>query len=859
MPSGHRAHSPASVREPNNDRALLEGAYIQTGAAAIRRVWGPAALGWILGTALQLTQTSLWPGWAYGALALLALMAGVGLMRTMPSRPRSRWGWLPVAAALAFAATGGRAVGFAAQALPPAADGAHVQAVWRVVAMPSRGDQSATFHAQLLQARARDGHDLQIQGTIRLTWRSSFGAVRGEAAVPRLLPGETWQGSLRLRAPRGLANPHGFDAEAWLWREGIVATGSVLEGGRHIAPRRLADDPWHHPVERARTLVRDAIVERLQPRHLPAAVGLVAALVTGDQGAIPAEDWATIRATGVAHLVSISGLHVTMFAVIATVLVGGLWRSVGRHWPAVLLRWPVPMAAGLGGIALSTAYALFAGWGVPAQRTVTMLALVVVLGLSGRRWPWGATWLAAMAVALLLDPWALLQPGFWLSFVAVAVLFGQGGSVWQAADLGQRLRQAVKGLLRVQAVLTVALAPLTLLLFGQVSIIGLLANLIAIPWVTLALTPLALSGVAAAPLWDAAAWLAQALLTVLRTLAAWPIAVWERPVPPLLLAMAACVGAVLLVWRAPWRWRVWGLWLLWPVLAYRPATPPPGTFEVLLPDVGQGSAAIVRTARHTLLFDSGPPMGHSDAAERILLPWLRALGSEPQVIVISHDDSDHAAGMTTLANAFPAATWWTSFDPGARHAAPLNLCAAGVSWEWDGVTFQFLHPPTPDWMPARQGGDNARSCVLLIGQGRTSALLTGDIRSEEEAMLIEAHPALQVGLLVAAHHGSQTSSSDRWLQSIQPELVAIQAGWRNRYGHPHAAVVRRLNALNLKWVNTATCGAVVWSSTRPSHASCEREKNRRYWHANHVDARSALTENVGGTYPKGASDFSVSD
>src|SRR5262249_34951551 len=152
-------------------------------------------------------------------------------------------------------------------------------------------------------------------------------------------------------------------------------------------------DPWHHPVERARTMVRDAIVERLQPGHEPAAVGLVAALVTGDQGAIPAAEWAAIRATGVAHLVSISGLHVTMFAVIATVAAGLVWRGVGRRWPSVLLRWPVPVAAGVGGVALATAYALFAGWGVPAQRTVSMLALVVALRLSGRRWPWGATWL----------------------------------------------------------------------------------------------------------------------------------------------------------------------------------------------------------------------------------------------------------------------------------------------------------------------------------------------------------------------------------------------------------------------------------------------------------------------------------
>ncbi|MDM7456463.1 MAG: MBL fold metallo-hydrolase [Tepidimonas sp.] len=228
-------------------------------------------------------------------------------------------------------------------------------------------------------------------------------------------------------------------------------------------------------------------------------------------------------------------------------------------------------------------------------------------------------------------------------------------------------------------------------------------------------------------------------------------------------------------------------------------------------------------------------------------------------MVISHDDNDHAGGLSTLAQAFPAASWWASFDPGARHAGPVQTCAAGVSGEWDGVSFQFLHPPTPDWAPPRQGGDHARSCGLLVGRGRASALLTGDIRSEEEAVLLDAYPTLKVGLLVAAHHGSQTSTSERWLKAVKPEWVAIQAGWRNRYGHPHAAVVRRLDAENLRWVNTATCGAIAWSSAQPSQVICEREKNRRYWRANDADGRGNSRENAGGNDSREKGDLAMID
>ena len=273
------------------------------------------------------------------------------------------------------------------------------------------------------------------------------------------------------------------------------------------------------------------------------------------------------RATGVAHLLSISGLHVTMFAWLAAAAVGALWRSSGR----LCLAWPAQHAAVVGGLLLATGYALFSGWGVPAQRTLLMLAAVAWLRLSGRRWPWPVTWLFACAVVVTADPWALMQAGFWLSFVAVGVLF--------AADPGGRrpagLVQRGVALVREQAVVTLALAPLSLLLFGQVSLVGLLANLVAIPWVTLVVTPLALLGTLLPPSWDLAAWAVQAMGFALQALASWPFAVWTGATPPLWAGAAGVLGGLLLALRLPAPVRAVGLPLLLAAVRWRRPPPPP--------------------------------------------------------------------------------------------------------------------------------------------------------------------------------------------------------------------------------------------------------------------------------------------
>ncbi|MFO6421391.1 DNA internalization-related competence protein ComEC/Rec2 [Hylemonella sp. W303a] len=770
---------------------------------------------------------------------------------------------------------------------------------------------------------------LQVPQQLMLTW---YGAWRDDNGAllepfiqaPDLRAGERWRFNTRLRAVHGARNPHGFDYELWMWEQDLHAVGYVRTTRRDPVPALLSAAPpaWasRYRVEQARQAVRDAIVQRapaatpvmpLRPATVSArtpaefeppsakptemaapspvtgpaladpsqdrvdamnlrnAYGVVAALVTGDQQAIARADWDVFRATGVAHLMSISGLHITLFAWLAAGLVGALWRYTPVLGTRLCLRWPATQAGLLGGLLLATAYAVFSGWGVPAQRTVLMLAVVTLLRLSGRRWPWPLLWLAAAAVVLAVSPWACLQAGFWLSFVAVGVLFAQGRTeeVTKAsaeavdasnhralARWGSRVLRPLVRLLREQGIVTLALAPLTLLFFGQMSLISLLANLVAIPWVTLVVTPLALLGslgvaaeplaVYSAPLWDAAAWAVQWLNTLLASMAALPLATYSVPQAPPWLAWVGVVGGLLLVLRLPWSLRLAGLPLLLPVLLWQPPVPPQGQFELLAADVGQGQAVLVRTARHAILYDAGPRYtNESDAGERVLVPLLRALGVRLDALLLSHRDTDHAGGAAAILSAHPRAVLLSSLDLSheLRTGRQAVRCEAGQSWEWDGVRFDILHPQAGDYglIAGRTPRANTVSCVLRVraaapeGARPRTALLVGDIEKMQEARLAAQatqEPGwLAADLLLVPHHGSKTSSSEVFLDAVTPRIALVQAGYRNRYGHPAPEVIARYSARGITVHDSPRCGAATWRSAQPESLRCERVADPRYW------------------------------
>jgi len=812
------------------------------GASGVLACVPPALLA---GTALQLQQAVLWPAWVYvlGGLALgLLAVAGCRLAR---AGRRPAWVgslcWALSAALLGFALTGGRAALTQARALDPALEGRDVALVGVVAAMPQRGEGGLRLRFEV-ESATREGVAVALPPQLWLGWWVRAGDEAGAPA--ELRAGERWQLTARLKAPHGNLNPHGFDQELWLWEQGLQATGYVRAGPKDPPPRRLGAT-GRHPVEAARQAVRDAILR--EGAALTGAdesarrrAGVVAALVTGDQAAIERADWDVFRATGVAHLMSISGLHITLFAWLAAAAIGALWRGSARwgaHW---CLRLPAPVAARVGGLALAAAYALFSGWGVPAQRTVLMLAVVTLLRLSGRRWPWPAVWGLAAAAVVLADPWALLQAGFWLSFVAVGVLFATDSGAADAGESSARVRflSRLRQLVREQWVVTVALTPLTLLLFGQVSLVGLLANLLAIPWVTLVVTPLALAGLLWAPLWQVAAGALQPLTLGLQALAALPLATLSSAAPALWAGAAGVAGGVLLALRAPWGLRVLGLPLLLPVLLWQAPRPAAGQFELLAADVGQGNAVLVRTAGHTLVYDAGPRFSvESDAGHRVLVPLLRALGERVDTLLLSHRDTDHTGGARAVLAMQPQAALLGSLatDHELQALRPMRRCQAGQRWQWDGVQFELLHPPAAAYEGAAPK-PNALSCVLRVSNGARGALLAGDIEAAQEAQLLatvpaqEGRPALRADVLLVPHHGSQTSSSAPFLDAVQPRWALVQAGYRNRFGHPAPPVLARLRERGIAVIDSPHCGAATWSSAQPDAVLCHREQARRYWH-----------------------------
>ena len=832
------------------------------------------ALGGLMGSALQLQQADLWPAWAYAAVALAALV-GLGLVMCMGATGRrARVPLVPpvrrdralnalafiAGAALWFSACGLRADAFLAQALSPALEGRDVRITGVVAAMPQLNESGLRLRLHT-ETALLDGALVTVPPLIDVAWyagsfgRDASGVAELQRAPPPMRAGERWALTVRLKAPHGARNPHGFDYELFLWEQGVQATGYVRTGVRDEPAQRLAVT-WRHPVEQARQHVRDAILHRLTHHLEPGdtarqrAAGVVAALVTGDQRAIDRADWDVFRATGVAHLMSISGLHITLFAWLASMAVLALWRRSPRLCLAVA----APTAAWVCGVLLAWAYAFFSGWGVPAQRTVCMLATVALLRLSARRWPWPHLWLLACVAVITVDPWALLQAGFWLSFIAVGVLYASDGGMAPppAAAPGQpvyartqALARRVSALLREQWVVTVALTPLGLLLFGQVSVVGMLANLLAIPWTTLVVTPLALGGVLWAPLWTVASLSVQPMSAGLQWLAAWPWAQWVAPIAPLWMGMAAVAGGAWLVLRMPWQIRLLGLPLLLPALMWQPARPAHGQFDVMAVDIGQGQAVLLRTARHALLYDAGPRYHHdSDAGQRVLVPLLQATGERLDVLVLSHRDSDHTGGAAAVLTQQPQAQALGSIEADhPLHAVrPVRPCAAGQHWEWDGVQFEVLHPDGAAAGPpgTRAPKPNAVSCVLRVGaaRGGGTALLAGDIESAQESELVRRGAPLAADVLLVPHHGSKTSSSAAFLDAVAARTALVQAGYRNRFGHPAPDVVQRYRDRGIRLVESSRCGAATWASDQPGLVRCEREAGRRYWQHRVPDAQA---------------------
>jgi len=755
--------------------------------------------------------------------AALAFTAGVLLLQQQAALPAPLWLLaLPALAAAALwrralVAPAALAAGFLwaagcahlrmADRLAPGLEGADLEVAGVVSGLPAAGERALRFEFEPESSSAR------LPRRVLLAW---YRSPAGEPP-PDLQPGERWLLTLRLKRPHGVLNPHGFDYEAWLAERGAGATGYVRDAGsaRRIGVRHAFADR----VARVRAAVRERFKAVLG--ETPAS-GILAALAVGEQRAIANEEWRLFARTGVTHLMSISGLHVTLVSGLAAWLVAALWRRVPRLVHAL----PARKAAAAAAIAAALAYALLAGFAVPAQRTFYMVSVVALALWSGRIASPARTLALALAVVSALDPWAVLQPGFWLSFGAVALIFYVNAG-WTQAEA--RWRQWV----RVQWAITVGLAPAALFLFSQVSVAGPLANALAIPLVSAVITPLALAAAAipADALLIAAQWLVQGLLAYLEWCASLPGALWQQHVPPLWATLLALAGVAWLLLPRGFPWRGCGLALMLPAVALPAPVPAPGEAWVTTFDVGQGLAVLVRTARRALLYDAGPAYGDTDSGERIVTPALRALGvARLDALVLTHDDRDHTGGALSILENFEVDALWHSLAPGhplLTLAAGPRRCLRGTAWTWDGVRFALLHPAAA--RPARRRNDE--SCVLKVSAGGAAMLLTGDIERAAELALVRGGDARAEALLVP-HHGSRSSSSAPFLAAVRPRIAVAAAGYRNRFGHPAGQVLERYAAAGVRVLRSDRDGAVtVRLAAGGARAETERVRRPRYWHA----------------------------
>jgi competence protein ComEC len=755
-------------------------------------------------------------------LAALAWAAGAAALQLQPGLPSLSW--LAVLPPLVFAASRKKyfvapsafAAGFLwaavlahvrmADWLSPELEGRDLDVVGVVSSLPAVSERAVRFEFEVESAGER------LPKKLLLAWHRSAWGEEGAALLTQAVhPGERWLFTVRLRRPHGHVNPYGFDYEAWLLERGIGATGYVRQRGeqRRVGFRNSALDR----VEFLREGIRDRFHAQLGAT--PAA-GILAALAVGDQRAISAEEWRLFGRTGVTHLMSISGLHVTLVSGLAAWLVALGWRRV----PAAALRLPARKAAALAAIAAALGYTMLAGFGVPAQRTFYMVTVVAIALWGGRIATPTRTLALALAVVVAADPWAPLAPGLWLSFGAVALIF-------YVASNESHLKQWS----RVQWAITVGLAPAALLLFGQLSVAGPLANALAIPLVSVVVTPLALIA-AVLPfelLLQTAAWLVEWLLVFLEWCAALPGALWQQHVPTLWAALLAMAGAAWMLAPRGVPWRGGGLALMAPAFALAPPAPAIGEAWVTALDVGQGLAVLVRTANRSLLYDAGPTYGpEADSGGRIVVPLLRGAGIRGlDLLVLSHEDVDHLGGALTVLETVPVQALASSLPRGhalnSLVAAP-GRCAAGMRWEWDGVRFEFLHPP-PGWESARR---NNQSCVLRVEARGTAMLLTGDIERAAEVSLLKMARA---DVLLVPHHGSKTSSSAEFVAAVAPRWAVVPAGYRNRFGHPAREVLERYREAGVRVLRTDLDGAVTVILKSEPEIGAERARARRYWRA----------------------------
>jgi len=695
----------------------------------------------------------------------------------------------------------------------------YIQVMGQVWGLPERTARGIRFHFRLTASCK------QMNVTQCTDWDSSRVGKTVQLSVNEALelePGQHWHFLVRLQRPNSHANPGTFSYETWLIQHGIVATGYV----RPSPVNALLESPYSRPwFNRLRFWLSSLLREADDGRWRHAA--LVHALVLGDKSRITDDEWQLYSRFGLNHLVVISGLHIGLVAGVMFHL--GL--SVAGLFPRVLLRFTAPRFAAILAMLAAFAYAGLAGFSLPAFRALIMTAACLGSILLLRQGAAKNAFCLALLLVLMFDPMAPQSAGFWLSFVAVAILLSQAqesspnnaAKAWQVA--------------RIQILLCLGMFPLMLLFFQQGSIAAPLINLLAIPWIGMLVVPAALLGllllVLVPPLGSlllhACDYLLHDFMQALRWMHGLPLdPLLILPLPPLpwFLVLIAVTGLLLLTRNT--LVRLTCCLTLPLILMQSRRNLSPDEMQLTILDVGQGLAVLVSTQDQHLLYDTGPRFSDTfNAGSAILLPYLRSRGIKTlDRVLISHAHEDHTGGLPAVELAFPQAIFLGAdtsvFDPDLQ----VENCR-GQRWESNGFRFQMIHPDDGEY------STNNSSCVLLIDAGSARVLLPGDIERPVELSFSERQLDLQADILVAPHHGSQSSSSWPFIKRVQPRHVVYSTGFHNRFGHPLPSVQARYESIHADSYNTARSGALVFTIDRRQGITRITEHRRlypRFWY-----------------------------
>lgn len=722
----------------------------------------------------------------------------------------------------------------------------------RVNELATYHEDSIQFDAEVLESGAiKDG----IPQYVRIYWSHSpvfsLYQVQKIDDLPEVRPGQVWEMSLQLNRPHSLLNPGGFDKESHLFRENIRALAAVkgnpilLEKQRHTLHTYI--QAWRHDLR-----------ARLKPYWQDKRYGgVLIALVMGDQQGILPQDWALFNQSGITHLVSISGSHITMLSGLASLVSLGLLSFFSRG--SLAEQYDIHAFAYGIGVAVALLYCLLAGWGIPAQRTFLMLLFAFLLYLFRLRVGLYQIFILTALIVLLLDPWALLSTGFYLSFAAVAVLHILLNRLRQYQS--QRHERVIVKMLKewvlVQGAITLALAPFLMYFFQQVSLISPLVNAYAVISVGIVITPLALLLALLSVLFDVNAvlhmladfihMLLYAVMELTRYLALLPWASVETSVLPLWVRLLCGIGIVWLLLPKGFPYRYWAIALCIPAFFFNDKPLREGEWRALFLDIGQGGAVLVISKSHVLLFDTGVRNSpYDESGGRVILPALRALGIKRiDTLVVSHADLDHSGGLASLVQALPIQQVYASFQIDAfldreekmlgkeivSHHSELtySACQVGKHWEVDNIQFRFLYGVTTE-LPIKS--TNHQSCVLAIEGPYHRLLLTGDIFVEQEDVLRQSAQFLSpYHVIQVPHHGSLSSSGKAFVQDVQASYAIAQTAYQNRFKHPHPVVRQRWVESGVQFLNTAETGAVdVFSLAEGLRVQRQREQERRYWY-----------------------------